>query len=89
MRNGAEQALTDGPGIGQEYCWILAELQDVNLAGKKVVTRVQTPSFPKRRDGFFCASREESAVLARAFDERRDSETGVEPARAERKENRK
>lgn len=61
----------------------------MNLAGKKVVTRVQTPSFPKRRDGFFCASREESAVLARAFDERRDSETGVEPARAERKENRK
>lgn len=53
MRNGAEQALTDGPGIGQEYCWILAELQDVNLAGKKVVTRVQTPSFPKRRDGVF------------------------------------
>lgn len=56
----------------------------MNLAGKKVVTRVQTPSFPKRRDGVFCASREESAVLARAFDERRDSETGVEPARTSR-----
>lgn len=58
----------------------------MNLAGKKVVTRVQTPSFPKRRDGVFCASREESAVLARAFDERRDSETGVEPARISREE---